>query len=246
MSLCVSLSPLFPQGAPEWKDKNFNFKRVQSAAVLAGRGENAEQGIHFALWKRGVADMTKKSDLHKKNLHRPCTLISHHASVIVYFIWSLSLSVFLARQKEYFTIILHEIWWRATQPGRQGWGEHHTFGACDRCQSSAIFSSFLCFSGRFTSSSTRLAIPPVSMSFLLPRVAFAEGGERLGEMGSWPVVRPSGAAPKPMLANKKVGLMTEKVELTWGLSATRFADGGRWARCRIPAMRPDWVESSMY
>lgn len=243
MSLCVSLSPLFPQGAPEWKDKNFNFKRVQSAAVLA-EGKTRNKAFRVVEARSGRYDKKKVTCIKKTCTDHARLYLTTQASSFIPF--DLSLSVFLARQKEYFTIILHEIWWRATQPGRQGGGEHHTFGACDRCQSSAIFSSFLCFSGRFTSSSTRLAIPPVSMSFLPPRVAFAEGGERLGEMGSWPVVRPSGAAPKPMLANKKVGLMTEKVELTWGLSATRFADGGRWARCRIPAMRPDWVESSMY
>lgn len=60
----------------------------------------------------------------------------------------------------------------------RGGGMHHTFGACDRCQSSATFSSFLCFSGRFTSSSThRLDIPPVSMSFPPSlEVAFGEEG----------------------------------------------------------------------
>lgn len=45
------------------------------------------------------------------------------------------------------------------KPGGKGGGEHHTFGACDRCQSSAVFSSFLCFSGRFTSSSTQQGLP---------------------------------------------------------------------------------------
>lgn len=241
---CHSASPSalsFLKERPNEKIKISILKSTKCGG--AGWGENAEQGIsrcgsaEWPIWQ-------KKSDLHKKNLHRPCTLISHHASVIVYSIWSLTLCLFRPKRIFYNNTAWDLVKGNATREARGG--EHHTFGACDRCQSSAIFSSFLCFSGRFTSSSTRLAIPPVSMSFLLPRVAFAEGGERLGEMGSWPVVRPSGAAPKPMLANKKVGLMTEKVELTWGLSATRFAGGGRWARCRIPAMRPDWVESSMY
>lgn len=119
MSLCVSLSPLFPQGAPEWKDKNFNFKeyKVRRCWLRGKRGTR-----HFALWKRGVADMTKKK---VTCIKKTCTdharlYLTTQASSFIPF--DLSLSVFLARQKEYFTIILHEIWWRATQPGRQGGG----------------------------------------------------------------------------------------------------------------------------
>lgn len=105
---CHSPSPSPPspflKERPNEKIKIFILKEYK---VRRCWGENAERGIS----RCGSAEWPtwpKKSDLHKKkNLHRPCALISHHASVIVFFIWSLSLSLCLfGPPKEYFTIIL--------------------------------------------------------------------------------------------------------------------------------------------
>lgn len=143
MSLSVSLSPLFPQGAPEWKDLNFHFKKVQSAAVLRQKRGTR----HFALWKRGVADKTKKVTCIIKNpaqtMHTCISLRKRHH----FFSFDLSLSLSFWPTKRIFS---NNTAWdlvkgNANREAGEWEGEHHNFGACDRCQSSAIFSSCFVF-----------------------------------------------------------------------------------------------------
>lgn len=99
---------------------------------------------------------------------------------------------------------------------------HHTLGLTTDAKVAQLSAPSCVSADDLPLPAHRLDIPPVSMSFLPPPL-------QVGGWVRWAHDQSSAVGSKHRThasETKKVGLMTEKDELAWGLSGTRFAVEG--------------------